>query len=377
MGDTNAAIGLSPCSHEAEIERLNKVIRALMERAERSTNAQISDFGQFQNTVMLEEQVRERTIAFELALHENEKITSALRESEAKFRGIVSQSFVGIVIVDDGRLVYSNARFDDIFGYTSEEVRELGPLDFAVESDRALVVEQFRRRMSGEVDHVEYTFHGRRKDGSIIEVQAHGSAMDTGGRPVLVSVLMDITERARTEREVLALQAQLREQSIHDALTGLYNRRHLEATLERELARATRMSKPLSIVMVDLDHFKSVNDRLGHPAGDEVLRSFGALLTDQFRTDDISCRYGGEEFLVVMPGCAEGAAIDLAERLRRATEASAIACGAEAIRMTVSSGVATFPRHGRTAAELIKAADTALYGAKAAGRNRVGVPRDE
>jgi diguanylate cyclase (GGDEF)-like protein len=78
-----------------------------------------------------------------------------------------------------------------------------------------------------------------------------------------------------------------------------------------------------------------------------------------------------------MPGCAEGAAIDLAERLRRATEASVIACGAEAIRMTVSSGVATFPRHGRTAAELIKAADTALYGAKAAGRNRVGVPRDE
>ena len=81
-----------------------------------------------------------------------------------------------------------------------------------------LVAEQFRRRLSGEVDHVEYTFHGRRKDGSIIEIQAHGSAMDTGGRPVLISVLMDITERARTEREVLALQAQLREQSIHDAL---------------------------------------------------------------------------------------------------------------------------------------------------------------
>jgi diguanylate cyclase (GGDEF)-like protein len=137
------------------------------------------------------------------------------------------------------------------------------------------------------------------------------------------------------------------------------------------------MSIPLSIVMADLDHFKSVNDRLGHPAGDEVLRSFGALLTEQVRADDISCRYGGEEFVVVMPGCAKGAAIDGAERLRRATETSGVAyCGAT-IRLTASLGIATFPHHGQTGDELIRAADTALYAAKAAGRNRVEVARDE
>jgi diguanylate cyclase (GGDEF)-like protein/PAS domain S-box-containing protein len=362
---------------EAEIDRLQRVVRALMDRAERSTYAQMSEFGKFQNTVMLEQQVRERTTALEAALHQTEKITRALRESEAKFRGIVSQSIVGIAIIDHGRYVYTNAKLDDMFGYRSDEMRRLGPLDVSLESDRPLVREQLRRRMSGEVDKVEYTFRGRRKDGAIIELHAHGNVMEIAGRIVLISILMDITERARTEREVLALQEKLREQSTHDALTGLYNRRHLEETLEREVARARRSSSSLSVVMADLDHCKFVNDRLGHLAGDEVLRAFGALLAERFPVEDVCCRYGGEEFLVVMPGCAERAAVDHAEEFRRATEELVIAYAGETIRMTASFGVATFPQHGAGAADLVRAADAALYWAKGAGRNRVGIPYDD
>src|SRR5581483_4978325 len=317
--------------------------------------------------------VRERTLALEAALRQTERVARALRESEAKFRGIVSQSIVGIAIIEHGKLVYTNPKLDDMFGYEPEEMRELGPLDLALESDRQLVAEQFRRRLSGEVDQVEYTFRGRRKDGAIIELQAHGNVIKVSGRSVLISVLIDITERARTEREVLALQERLREQSIHDALTGLYNRRYLEETLERELSRAARASSPLSIVMADLDRFKSVNDRLGHPAGDEVLRSFGALLLESFRADDTCCRYGGEEFLVVMPGCPEGAAVDHAERFRRATETLVVPHGSATIRTTASLGVATFPHHGHTVHDLIRAADAALYWAKGKGRNRVGI----
>jgi diguanylate cyclase (GGDEF)-like protein len=236
-----------------------------------------------------------------------------------------------------------------------------------------MVEEQFRRRLAGEVDRVEYTFRGRRKDGAIIELQCHGSVMQSSGRPVLFSVLMDITERSRAEREVLALQEQLREQSIHDPLTGLFNRRHLEGTLERALAGAVRREEPLSIVMADLDHFKSINDRLGHPAGDEVLRSFAALMRGQFRSCDTCCRYGGEEFVVVLPNCSHDTAIDRAEGLRRSTGEHVSFYAGEMIRATASFGVATFPEHGQTPAELIEAADAALYAAKSAGRNRVGV----
>ena len=117
----------------AEIVRLNKIIRALVDRAERGTSVQGSDFSLFQTAILLEEQVRRRTSELEAALRENEKITRALRESEAKFRGLVSQSLVGIAITEDGRFSYSNAKFDEIFGYSTEEVRGLGPLDLATE----------------------------------------------------------------------------------------------------------------------------------------------------------------------------------------------------------------------------------------------------
>jgi diguanylate cyclase (GGDEF)-like protein len=123
--------------------------------------------------------------------------------------------------------------------------------------------------------------------------------------------------------------------------------------------------------MGDLDHFKLVNDRYGHLAGDEVLRTFGALLKKSARGSDVYCRYGGEEFLLVLPRMAQGSAMERAEQLRRALEAAPVPYGASLIPVTASFGVATFPHNGRTGDELIAAADHALYAAKEGGRNRV------
>lgn len=373
MSESASPVVLDPPDRRAEVARLNKIVRSLMDRAERSTSVQGSDFSLFQTAVMLEEQVRGRTAALESALSENQKINRALRESEAKFRGVVEQSLVGIVIIEDGKFSYSNPRFDEIFGYRADEIRALGPLDIAIESDRPLVAEQIRKRLSGEMDRVEYLFRGLRKDGAVIDVEIHGSAMDIGGKQALISLVMDVTERTRAEREVRALQERLRDQSIRDALTGLYNRRYLEETLGRELIRAEREGKAVSVIMGDLDHFKTVNDRFGHLAGDKVLRVFGDLMKRHARASDIYCRYGGEEFLLVLPGMAQEFAVERAEQLRGAMAAAPVDYGSSPITVTASFGVATFPRDGRSGDELIGAADAALYAAKAAGRNRVNV----
>ncbi len=358
---------------KAEIARLNKMIRALMDRAERSTSVQGSDFSLFQTAILLEEQVRRRTSEVEAALRENEKINRALRESEAKFRGLVSQSLVGIAITEDGRFSYSNAKFDEIFGYSVEEIRRLGPLDLATESDRPLMAENIRKRLSGEVERAEYVIRAARKNGIVINVEIQGQVMEIGGKLVLISLFMDVTERTRAEREVQALQEMLREQSTHDALTGLYNRRYLDDTLGRELILAERNGHPVSLIMGDLDHFKAINDRYGHLGGDEVLRAFGELMKCHARGSDIYCRYGGEEFLLVMPQMSTENAVERAEELRRAMAAAPVSYGASLITVTASFGVATFPDDGRTSDEMIVAADSALYVAKATGRNRVKV----
>ena len=356
-----------------EVARLNKIIEALMDRAERNTSAQQSDFGVFQTTIMLEERVRRRTAELEAALHENEKINRALRESEAKFRGLVSQSLVGIVLIEDGKFSYSNAKFDETFGYSSDEIRGMGPLQVAVESDRALVSENIDKHLSGEVDQMHYVFHGLRKNGEVIDIECHSSVMHDGERLLLISLIMDISERSRAERAVQVLQEELRELSTHDALTGLYNRRYLEESFRRELLLAERAGHPVSVIMGDLDHFKAVNDRDGHLAGDEVLRVFGNLMKHNARASDIICRYGGEEFLLVLPGMTQDGALERAEQLRREMAATRFNYGASQIMVTASFGIAVFPSHGRTTDELIAAADTALYLAKAAGRNRVSL----
>ena len=358
---------------KSEIARLNKIIRALMDRAELSTSAQGSDFSLFQTAIMLEEQVSLRTAELEAALRENEKINRALRESEEKFRGLVSQSLVGIVIIKDGKFSYSNAKFDAIFGYTPDEVRELGPLDIAIEVDRPLVDENIRKRLSGEAERVEYIIRALRKDGAVIHVEVHSSTMEIDGELEMISLFMDVTERVRAEREVQSLQEKLREQATRDPLTGLYNRRYLEEALGRELILAGRHGNPVSMIMGDLDHFKAVNDRYGHLGGDEVLRAFGDLMKRQVRGSDIYCRYGGEEFLLVLPRMSTEDAVNRAEQLRSAMAAAPVPYGDFVIAVTASFGVATFPRDGRTGDELIAAADSALYAAKAAGRNRVSV----
>jgi len=174
-------------------------------------------------------------------------------------------------------------------------------------------------------------------------------------------------------REVTALHERLQEQAIRDPLTGLFNRRYLDETLDHELARAKRDGYALSLAMIDVDHFKTINDTYGHQAGDEVLKAIGALLLSQAREGDLACRYGGEEFVLVTPRMPLAAALERAEQWRASFAALKIHHGELELSVTFSVGVATYPDHGATADSLLISADQALYRAKALGRNRVEV----
>lgn len=166
------------------------------------------------------------------------------------------------------------------------------------------------------------------------------------------------------------LRASLRAHSIRDPLTGLYNRRYLEDSLERELRRAARGGRPLSVVSIDVDHFKSFNDIFGHAAGDAVLAAIGRVLLEQVRGEDLACRMGGEELVVVLTDCDHEAARARAEELRKLVRSLTVDSQRKALgRITISLGVASFPAHGTSAEELLVAADTAFYSAKAAGRD--------
>ncbi len=170
----------------------------------------------------------------------------------------------------------------------------------------------------------------------------------------------------------LDLKQSLHQQAICDPLTGLFNRRYLEATLEREISRMRRQGSPLGVIMLDVDHFKNFNDTFGHEAGDILLKTLGNFIKSHVRQEDSPCRFGGEEFVLVLPATTQETLGERADELRRGVEElQASFQGRPLGRVTVSLGLAEFPVHGTTWEDLLRAADAALYEAKERGRNCV------
>lgn len=191
----------------------------------------------------------------------------------------------------------------------------------------------------------------------------------------VISTLYSVITRADLDEIELhlgrlrAAQAELLHESTHDALTGAYNRAYLDQQLRREVARANRNGQPFSIVMVDVDHFKAINDAVGHAGGDDALRQVAGDLHRTTRLGDSVCRFGGDEFLLLLPDADRAGATAVAELVRGSMPGAS-----DLADLTVSLGVATYPFDGGTPDELLSAADASLYDAKRSGRNRVGRP---
>jgi diguanylate cyclase (GGDEF)-like protein/PAS domain S-box-containing protein len=196
-----------------------------------------------------------------------------------------------------------------------------------------------------------------------------------GSRDAHQRLAVSVASQVALSVASLKLRETLREQSIRDPLTGLYNRRFMEESLERELERASRKKQPLAVLFLDLDHFKRFNDTFGHDAGDMVLQSLGDLLRTFFRATDICCRYGGEEFAIIMPESSSEDAVKRADALRSEVKSLRLQYKKNTLGMvTLSAGVAAFPEYAATSAELLEIADKCLYESKAKGRDVVTAP---
>jgi diguanylate cyclase (GGDEF)-like protein/PAS domain S-box-containing protein len=300
---------------------------------------------------------------------------SALDESGARHEAVVGAWYVsgdfdpsvggtdlGVVVIDRGRFHFSNATFDAWFGYAPEEVRHLGPLEIAVPEDWPLISEQFRRRLSGEVDHIQYAFRGRRADGEIIELVCHCTGVRNGGRPMIVGTFTDVTDQVRHECKVLAMQDELLEQSLRDEVTGLWNRHYVDHMLDERLATAYASGESVCMILADIDDYARISTEHGAEAAGEVLRGFAEFLQRQFRPSDVFCRYGDDEFIVVLLACPH--AVGLARALQlRSLAVTITTSGGIDIPVTASYGSASLPRNGQCAAEVLDAAHAVLRGA--------------
>src|SRR5260221_14300315 len=191
---------------------------------------------------------------------------------------------------------------------------------------------------------------------------------------VRAALAQEIKKRLLTEQELTQANLRLKDQVVHDGLTGLHNRRYLEESLGREESRARRSGLPFGLMMIDIDNFKRFNDTLGHAAGDAVLRAIGKYMLSAARGEDIVSRYGGEEFVLVMAPASQGTVWERAEKLRREVQDLEIEYeGRRVGPITISVGIGIFPDHGETGPEVLRTADAALYQAKRSGRNCVVV----
>jgi diguanylate cyclase (GGDEF)-like protein/PAS domain S-box-containing protein len=221
-----------------------------------------------------------------------------------------------------------------------------------------------------------------------IPMVAHGEVMgllhiryaneNKHARSVIANSAKAATEQLSLILANLRLRDTLRNQSIRDPQTGLFNRRYMEDSLDRELSRAERSEKPVVVAMLDIDHFKHLNDTYGHSAGDAVLRDWSSLLKSRFRGSDIVCRYGGEEFVIILPEISVDNARQRLEQLRQDLRRVAVRRDGQTIEdVTVSMGIAYYPVHGRTNQSLLHAADKALYRAKELGRDCIVTASEE
>jgi diguanylate cyclase (GGDEF)-like protein/PAS domain S-box-containing protein len=299
----------------------------------------------------------------------------SLKDSEIRYRRLFEATQDGILMLDakTGMIEDVNPYLIKMLGYSREEFVEKKLWEVGAFKDIEASQDAFEALQENEYIRYE-DLPLRAKNGQLIQVEFVSNVYLVGDDKVIQCNIRDITERKQAQDALLKSEALLREQSIRDHLTGLFNRRYMEETLERELLRASRKKLLLGIIMLDMDDFKRFNDTCGHAAGDAILREFGNMLLGHVRGEDIACRYGGDEFIIVLPDASRVVTCERAELICEYAKQFHLQFEGHAFEaVTLSLGVAVFPEDGSTSAAILRSADAALYRAKREGLARVAV----
>ncbi|HEY2137396.1 MAG TPA: diguanylate cyclase [Xanthobacteraceae bacterium] len=307
-------------------------------------------------------------------MRQRARASATLRESEKRYRLLAENAGDVVIRIDlDGILRYVSPAIEQVLGWKPEQLIGRSVFDLAEPSFRP-DLERTIGELAHGVESARLANQSRRADGSYAWVEATFKSVRDGETPrEIVVVLRDISQQKAAEQELSEANASLQALATTDALTGLANRRSFDMALERERRRADRDGQSLSLLFIDIDEFKSYNDRYGHPTGDACLRDVAQTILQTFRRPgDLAARYGGEEFAIILPDTDEAGASVVAENLRGAVHARAFEhqAGVAGV-VTISLGVACAQASGESAAVLVSAADRALYEAKRAGRNKV------
>ena len=303
-----------------------------------------------------------------LALHR-------LELSELRYRRLFEAAQDGILILDarTGAIADVNPYLINMLGYSRDEFVKKKLWEVGAFKDIEASKDAFQALQKNE--YITYkNLPLRAKDGKLIQVEFVSNVYLVGDEKVIQCNIRDITDRLQAQDALLKSEALLREQSVRDYLTGLFNRRYMEETLDRELIRMHRNQLSLGLIMLDVDEFKSFNDTCGHAAGDEILQKLGSLLLEHIRGDDIACRYGGDEFIMVLPDASREVTRQRADLIRQNVRHLHIQFEEQTLdAVTISLGVAVYPQDGSSSGAILKAVDDALYRAKREGRDRVEV----
>jgi diguanylate cyclase (GGDEF)-like protein/PAS domain S-box-containing protein len=302
-------------------------------------------------------------------------IEVSLKNSELRYRRLFEAAQDGILLLDaaTGAITDVNPFLLKMLGYARPEL--VGKKLWAVGAFQDIKASQEAFEALQKNEYIRYEdLPLRAKNGRLVDVEFVSNVYLVGSEKVIQCNIRDITERKQAQDALLKSQALPREQTVRDYLTGLFNRRYMEETLERELLRAARKQLSVGIIMLDVDNLKQFNDTWGHAAGDEALRELGGLLLGQVRGEDIACRYGGDEFILILPDATRAVTGERAEQIcELARQFHLLFEGQSLVALTLSLGVAIFPEHGATSTAVLRAVDSALYHAKREGRSRVVV----
>jgi len=301
----------------------------------------------------------------------------SLKDSEVRYRRLFEAAQDGILILDaeTGMITDVNPFLVKMLGYSREEFVKRKLWEVGAFRDIEASRDAFLELQKNE--YIRYKdLPLRSRDGKLIQVEFVSNVYFAGGEKVIQCNIRDITERQHAHNVLLKSKAILRRQSVRDHLTGLFNRRYMEETLERELLRASHKGYSVGVILMDVDDFKRFNDTYGHAAGDAILQELAKMLRGCVHREDIPTRYGGDEFIIVLPDASRAVMHKRAELICENAKNFHLQYQGQILGgVSFSLGVAVFPEDGATSAALLSAADAALYRAKREGRGRVATAR--